>query len=110
MAAVLSCAFAKTAFPNEEPRPIEALSEGTRDQLYLALRIVALEDFTAVSPPLPFIADDVLQTFDDTRAVAALHALLALSRRVQVIVLTHHQHLAELSRSLPAGCVNIRTL
>ncbi len=100
----------ETAFPNEEPKAIDVLSEGTRDQLYLALRIVALEDFTAVSPPLPFIADDILQTFDDARALAALRALVELSRRVQVIVLTHHRHLAELSLGLPGGAVEIRKI
>jgi uncharacterized protein YhaN len=94
----------------EDPCAIEALSEGTRDQLYLALRLVALEDFTATAPPLPFIADDILQTFDDSRALAAMRALIGLSRKVQVIVLTHHNHLAELSRALPAGSVFVRSL
>jgi uncharacterized protein YhaN len=109
-AGTLTLRARETAFPHQDPCAIDALSEGTRDQLYLALRMVALEDFTAVSPPLPFIADDVLQTFDDARALAALRALLALSRRVQVIILTHHNHLAELSRSLPAGSVFVRSL
>ncbi len=100
----------QAAFPDEDPCAIEALSEGTRDQLYLALRLVALEDFTATAPPLPFIADDILQTFDDSRALAAMRALIGLSRKVQVIVLTHHNHLAELSRALPAGSVFVRSL
>ncbi len=100
----------QAAFPDEDPCAIEALSEGTRDQLYLALRMVALADFTASSPPLPFIADDILQTFDDSRALAAMRALIGLSRTVQVIVLTHHDHLAELSRALPAGSVFVRSL
>ena len=82
------------------------LSEGTRDQLFLALRLVALEDYVAANPALPFIADDVLQTFDDERAVAALHALLALSAHVQVIVFTHHPHVQALARALPAASVH----
>ena len=53
------------------------------------------------APALPFIADDILQTFDDTRARAALEALVGLSRHVQVIVLTHHPHLLALARGLP---------
>ncbi len=80
---------------------IARLSEGTRDQLYLALRLVAIEDHVAAAPALPFIADDILQTFDDTRARAALEALVGLSRHVQVIVLTHHPHLLALARGLP---------
>lgn len=87
-------------------KQVDELSEGTRDQLFLALRLVALEDYVAANPPLPFIADDILQTFDDARAAAALRALLDLSAHVQVIVLTHHPHVQALARSLPAGTVH----
>jgi uncharacterized protein YhaN len=80
---------------------IARLSEGTRDQLYLALRLIAVEDYALVAPPLPFIADDILQTFDDTRARAALEALVSLSHHAQVIILTHHPHLLPLSQGLP---------
>lgn len=94
------------AFPNER-KDLHDLSEGTRDQLYLALRLVALRDHCASAAPLPFIADDILQTFDDARATAALQALVALSTDIQVIVLTHHPHLAQIARALPAGCANV---
>jgi uncharacterized protein YhaN len=80
---------------------IGRLSEGTRDQLYLALRLVAIEDHVRASAALPFIADDVLQTFDDTRARTAMEALVALSHHVQVIVLTHHPHLLQIAQGLP---------
>jgi uncharacterized protein YhaN len=83
-----------------ERKTLDQLSEGTRDQLYLALRIMALRDHAASGLTLPFIADDILQTFDDARALAALRALIALSDRLQVIVLTHHDHVAALARSL----------
>ena len=96
-------------FPQER-KELHQLSEGTRDQLYLALRLVALRDHCATAPPLPFIADDILQTFDDDRAKAALRALVELSAHVQVIVLTHHQHIARLAESLAPGCVNIQRL
>jgi uncharacterized protein YhaN len=86
----------------EELKQIHQLSEGTRDQLYLALR---LEAVAAHPDRVPFIADDILQTFDDVRAAAALRALLELSQRVQVIVLTHHGHIRELARQLPAAQV-----
>jgi uncharacterized protein YhaN len=89
---------------------VAELSEGTSDQLFLALRIAALEAYVRNNPPLPFIADDVLQTFDDARAAAALRALLDLSAHVQVIVLTHHPHVQALARALPAGTVHTVTL
>lgn len=82
-------------------RSIDQLSEGTRDQLYLALRLVAIETHVASAPALPFIADDVLQTFDDTRARSAMQALIGLSQHVQVIVLSHHDHLLHVADGLP---------
>jgi uncharacterized protein YhaN len=78
--------------------------------LYLALRIAALEDYAAGTPPLPFIADDILQTFDDPRTTATLRALVELSRFVQVIVLTHHPHVGDLAAGLPGDAVRVMRL
>ena len=88
-------------------KSLDQLSEGTCDQLYLALRIAALEDYAANTAPLPFIADDILQTFDDPRTEATLRALLELSERVQVIVLTHHTHVGDLAARMPDGAVRV---
>ena len=71
------------------------------------LRIVALEEYAAAGPALPFIADDVLQTFDDARTRASLEALLGLSEHVQVIALTHHSHVAEIAAGLPVHVVTV---
>lgn len=91
-------------------KTLDQLSEGTCDQLYLALRIAALEEYAAAATPLPFIADDILQTFDDPRTTATLHALAALSTRVQVIVLTHHRHVGELAAGLADDVVHVIAL
>jgi len=77
--------------------PMEALSEGTRDQLYLALRIAAVEHHAQQAEPLPFIADDLLVQFDDVRAAAAIALLAELGRTTQVILFTHHDHIAALA-------------
>lgn len=95
------------AIPADRPdeiKHVEQLSEGTRDQLYLALR---LEAVAAHADALPFIADDILQTFDDARAEAALRALLTLSDRVQVIVLTHHRHILDLAQKAAPDRVHV---
>lgn len=77
---------------------VDGMSDGTCDQLYLALRLASLESWLAHHEPLPFIVDDVLMNFDDARAVATLKILAQLSRRTQVIFFTHHQHLVDLAR------------
>ncbi|MFL5283579.1 MAG: ATP-binding protein, partial [Rhodopila sp.] len=86
---------------------VEDLSEGTRDQLYLALRLAAVQQHVTAAPPLPFIGDDILQTFDDDRALAALRVLQDISNKVQVILLTHHRHVLDLAAALPSGTVHV---
>lgn len=77
---------------------VGGMSEGTCDQLYLALKLAGLEQYLEGHPPLPFVVDDVLVNFDDARAVAALKILADLSRRTQVLFFTHHVHLVTLAR------------
>jgi uncharacterized protein YhaN len=74
------------------------MSEGARDQLYLALRLATLETYLAKHEPIPFVVDDILIKFDDDRSVAALKALARLSELTQVIFFTHHDHLVELAK------------
>jgi uncharacterized protein YhaN len=97
------------AFP-DELKALTDLSEGTRDQLYLALRMEALRGHCQSAMSVPFIADDILQTFDDGRAGAALRALCELSADLQVIVLTHHPHLQTLADSICLDSVQSITL
>jgi uncharacterized protein YhaN len=78
---------------------VNGMSEGTCDQMYLALRLAVLESAITSGRRLPFVVDDVLIMFDDARAGAALEAFAELSRRTQVIFFTHHEHLLELARS-----------
>ena len=87
--------------------PIEGMSDGTRDQLYLALRLAALELHLDHAPAMPFIADDLVINYDDERSRAALAALGELSRRTQVIFLSHHGHLVEVAREVFGENLNV---
>jgi uncharacterized protein YhaN len=78
---------------------VTGLSEGTRDQLFLALRLAAVEIHLAAGRRLPFVADDLLIHFDDERAAAALSVLADLATRTQVLFFTHNRHLMELARA-----------
>ena len=77
-----------------------AMSDGTRDQLYLALRLAAVEDYIERAEPMPFVADDIFVHFDDARTGYALKALGDLSTRCQVVVFTHHQRVLEIAEQV----------
>ena len=59
---------------------ISGMSDGTRDQLYLALRLAALEMHLEQAMPLPFIADDLFINYDDVRSKAGFEALKSIIR------------------------------
>ena len=73
------------------------MSDGTCDQLYLALRLASLETWLEHHEPLPLIVDDILLNFDDERAVATLKVLSDLARQTQVLFFTHHAHLVKIA-------------
>ena len=86
---------------------ISGMSDGTRDQLYLALRLAALEMHLEQALPLPFIADDLFINYDDARSKAGFEALKALSEQTQVIFLSHHDHLIPTVQAVFGKQVNV---
>ena len=86
---------------------VPGLSEGTRDQLYLALRLAALDQQASQGSRMPLIADDLFINFDDRRTEAGLQVLGEVSRRMQVILLTHHDHLVPLARQVLGDGLNV---
>jgi len=96
---------------NGEMVRVAGMSDGTADQLYLALRLASLEQYLSGGEPLPFIVDDILLRFDDDRAAATLEALFALSRKTQVIFFTHHRHMLGLAdATLGAKTIQVHRL
>ena len=90
---------------------IDGMSDGSHDQLYLALRLASLESWLQSHEPVPFVVDDILLNFDDLRATAALAALAELSRSTQVLFFTHHRHIIDLARNyLPREVVFVHEL
>lgn len=97
--------------PSREIIGVESLSEGTCDQLYLALKLATLEKYLEENEPLPFIVDDILINFDDSRAESCLMILAELAEKTQVIFFTHHAHLIEIAKdTLPADKLKILRL
>lgn len=74
---------------------VDKMSSGTRDQLFLALRLATLEWRLERNEPMPFIVDDILINFDDDRSKATLTVLADLARKNQVILFTHHRRIVD---------------
>lgn len=76
----------------------DALSKGARFQLYLALRLAGYYEFAKLRPAVPFIADDIMETFDHLRSEEVFRLFGEMASVGQVIYLTHHQHLCDIAK------------
>jgi uncharacterized protein YhaN len=84
--------------PDGKHVDFEGLSDGTGDQLFLSLRLAAVENQLEHAQPLPFIADDLFINYDDDRAAQGFKALGELAAKSQVIYFTHHEHLIDVAQ------------
>lgn len=75
---------------------VEQLSRGTREQLFLAIRLALVEELARQGTRLPMVLDDVLVNFDQERSEAATEVLRDFAQKgYQVLLFTCHRHLAE---------------
>lgn len=88
---------------NDERVMVDQMSDGTRDQLFLAFRLASIENYAAAAEPLPFIADDILVHFDDDRSAATLEILAEVGQQQQILLFTHHQAVRDRAASLAAS-------
>lgn len=79
-----------------------AMSTGTREQLWLAVRLAYVRHYCEGSEPLPLVLDDVLVNFDAARTRATLSVLSEFAKKTQVVLLTCHAHLVEMARDVAA--------
>ena len=86
---------------------IEQLSTGTREQLFLAVRLALVQELRQQGVELPMVFDDVLVNFDQQRAEAAAGVLLEYARDQQVLFFTCHQHLASVFGGLGVPVVEL---
>jgi hypothetical protein len=97
---------------------VDLLSTGTREQLFLSLRLVLVSLFARRGIELPMILDDVLVNFDTDRAAAAVRVLRKFAERGhQLLVFTCHEHIARMFklkevdvRRLPSHAVGGRDM
>ncbi|SBW02787.1 conserved hypothetical protein [uncultured delta proteobacterium] len=74
--------------------PEAELSRGTREQLYLALRLAYVLDHGAQAEKLPVVMDDILVNFDDKRARHTASVLASFAEKHQVLFFTCHEKTA----------------
>ena len=86
------------------------MSKGTRYQLYLALRIAGYHEFAQRHETLPFVADDIMETFDDDRSAEAFQLLSGIAEKGQVIYLTHHAHMRDIALKVCGDKVRVHEL
>ncbi len=70
------------------PHEAGQLSQGTEDQLYLAVRLAICEMVLPPENAVPILLDDALVNFDDERMASALDYLLELSAQRQILLFT----------------------
>ncbi len=76
-------------------KPAADLSQGTAEQLYLALRVGLISSLGQLGQNLPVLMDDIAVNYDPERLVAASAAIAELSRVRQTILFTCHAATAE---------------
>ncbi|MBT4087814.1 MAG: hypothetical protein HOE30_04905 [Deltaproteobacteria bacterium] len=92
--------------PDNRHTEVTEMSDGSRDQLYLSLRLAALSIYLEVSEPMPFIVDDILIKFDDDRARATLEILSEISNKTQVLFFTHQARHVDIAKTIDSTFIH----
>ena len=86
---------------NDETITVDKLSRGTREAVYLSLRLALIGAYARRGAVLPMVMDDILVNFDARRARAAAELLVEFSRNgYQLLMFTCHEHMVQLFHSL----------
>ncbi len=82
---------------------VELLSRGTREAVYLSLRLALVGAYARRGATLPMVLDDVLVNFDSERARAAAQVLRDFAANgYQVLMFTCHDHIRDMFDDLQA--------
>lgn len=87
---------------------VKVLSRGTREQLFLSLRLALVAAYARRDIQLPLVLDDLLVNFDNSRAKATARLLRDFAAEGhQILIFTCHDHIVKIFRALK---VDIRRL
>lgn len=83
--------------------PLEVLSRGTREAVFIALRLSLAAAYARRGVMLPLVLDDVLVNFDRERAMHAARALQTFAELGhQVMMFTCHDHIVDIFHGIGA--------
>jgi uncharacterized protein YhaN len=83
--------------------PLEVLSRGTREAVFLSLRLALVACYARRGAVLPLVLDDVLVNFDADRAKAAATVLRDFAKSgFQLLLFTCHEHIMKMFKSIKA--------
>jgi uncharacterized protein YhaN len=90
-------------------RPVQPidLSRGTREQLYLAVRLGLIEEFAGRGTSLPLVLDEILVNFDPDRMAAVAAELARFAEHHQVLLFTCHPETAERVKTNAPGAASL---
>lgn len=74
---------------SDEQIQVEDLSQGTREQIYVALRTVLAKALSPKGEAVPLFFDDPFVSADDARCMALLDTFRELSKSTQVVLFSH---------------------
>jgi uncharacterized protein YhaN len=80
-------------------RPIAQLSHGTREQVWLLLRVALARRLVREGETSPLLLDDVTVHFDADRTSAALEALRRVARERQIVLFTQEEQVRAWARA-----------
>jgi uncharacterized protein YhaN len=85
--------------------PVEVLSRGTREQLFLSIRLAVVSTYAKRGIQLPMVLDDVLVNFDAVRTQRAAEVLVDFAAGGhQLMIFTCHEHMWQMFKALSADC------
>jgi hypothetical protein len=88
-----------------ESLPVDVLSRGTREQLFLSVRLALVAMFARRGVNLPMVLDDVFVNFDVERTRRAAEVLCEFAAAGhQVFMFTCHEHMWQMFKDLKADC------
>jgi hypothetical protein len=91
-----------------QPLSVQVLSRGTREQLFVSLRLALVSAYARRGIHLPMILDDVFVNFDAGRTRVACSVLRDFAKQGhQLLVFTCHEHVWRMFQEIKVDCRRI---